>query len=391
MYTVTIGDDGTFAAEYVVPPALSIPLGTSGSAVDVAKNEDGTFSADGEVITAETRVTAANGNVYAAVLSPAGIPVGFDHVPAMQDVMLGALGGMITLTQAEDKSWWLGEMAVADGYVHTHANGNMYRLMLDAEGMWSAMYQQGEVMVKLETQESITLVRAEDMSWWLGSEAVDVGSEVWSDNGNKYTLSYTDGVWSAHFEPESMMIEGTGLVAMTREPDDMYDVGDSTLDASGVGDVMDGDTRYHVWMQDGALAGTRFDAAIHADSAGDIPEEAAFVMVGDLRKGSDLTADTDDDFGADIRPILSSDDEDTAANELGTVLKIGDNSFSMAALLGSGMASDMGDNFVANARAEIQKARGDVDALLSLTDEPTGLNGLLTTSWARIQTPVAAR
>ena len=55
MYTVMIGDDGMFSAEYVVPPALSIPLGASGSTVDVVRNEDGTFSADGEVITAETR------------------------------------------------------------------------------------------------------------------------------------------------------------------------------------------------------------------------------------------------------------------------------------------------------------------------------------------------
>ncbi len=45
MYSVTVGDDGSFAAEYVVPPALSIPLGTSGSSVDVVRNEDGTFSA----------------------------------------------------------------------------------------------------------------------------------------------------------------------------------------------------------------------------------------------------------------------------------------------------------------------------------------------------------
>ena len=113
----------------------------------MVRNEDGTFSADGEVITAETMVTAENGNVYAAVLSPEGVPVSAMHVAAMQDVMLGELGGTVKLTQAEDMSWWLGETAVADGYVHTHANGNMYALMMDAEGMWSAMYQKVEVMV----------------------------------------------------------------------------------------------------------------------------------------------------------------------------------------------------------------------------------------------------
>ena len=46
-----------------------------GNMYTVTIGEDGTFSADGEVITAETRVTAANGNVYAAVLSPEGVPV----------------------------------------------------------------------------------------------------------------------------------------------------------------------------------------------------------------------------------------------------------------------------------------------------------------------------
>ena len=365
MYTVMIGDDGMFSAEYVVPPALSIPLGTSGSAVDVVRNEDGTFSADGEVITAETMVTAENGNVYAAVLSPEGVPVGVMHVAAMQDVMLGELGGTVKLTQAEDMSWWLGETAVADGSVHTHENGNMYTLMMDAEGMWSAMYKKVEVIVQLGTQDPITLERAEDMSWWLGSEAVDVASEVMSDNGNTYTLWYTDGVWSARFEPESMMIEGTGLVAMTREGDDMYDVGDSTLEATGMGDVMDGDAMYHVWMQDDALMGARFDAAI----------------------------DTDTDHNtATLRelPFLSANDADTPGNELRThLVATGSNTdgrgmFSMGALLGSGMASDESMSFVNEAVEEIEDVRAYVSAVLALDDPLDGLPDILDDQWANL-------
>ncbi|MCY4535625.1 MAG: hypothetical protein OXB91_09690 [Bryobacterales bacterium] len=54
LYTVIISYDGMFSTEYVVPPALSIPLGSSGSAVDIVKNEDGRFSANGAVIAAET-------------------------------------------------------------------------------------------------------------------------------------------------------------------------------------------------------------------------------------------------------------------------------------------------------------------------------------------------
>ncbi len=373
MYTVMISDDGMFSAEYVVPPALSIPLGTSGSAVDVTKNEDGTFAimVDGEyqVITAETMVTAANGNVYRAILSPEGIPVGVMHVQAMQDVMLGDLGGTITLTQAEDMSWWYGEAHVTTGYMHTAANGNVYMLTVDSEGMWSAMYQQVEVMVALGTQGSITLVRAEDMSWWLGTEGVDVASEVMSANGNTYTLWYTDGVWSARFEPESMMIEGTGLVAMTREADDMYDVGDSTLAASGVGDVTDGDAMYHVWMDDGALMGARFDAAIDGDTDHYVTN------------------------GLGI-PRLSANDPDTPGNELRThLVATGDNEsgegmFSIAELLGYGMASDEGARFVDEAVETIEKVQADVSALLALDTQPANLegeNGILGGQWSKLE------
>ena len=369
MYTVLIADDGRFSAEYVVPPALSIPLGSSGSAVDVTKNEDGTFSAmvNGErrVITAETTVTAADGNLYRAILAPDGSPVGVMHIPAMQEVMLGELGGTITLTQAEDHSWWYGEMGVESGYVHTAANGNMYTLTLDSEGMWSAMYQKVEVMVDLGTQGSITLVRAEDMSWWLGSEAVDVASEVMADNGNTYTLWYTDGVWTARFEPESTMIEGTGLVAMTREADDMFDVGDATLPASGMGDVTVDGAMYHVWMDGGALMGARFDAAI----------------------------DTDTDFKTNTLagvPRLSGNDPDTAANEQRAYLLLtGDEAnegmFSMGALLGRGMASDEGASFVDEAMEAIEKVQTDVSALLALDSKPATLDTILESQWSKLE------
>ena len=109
MYTVMIGEDGAFTAEYVRPPALSIRLGISGSSVEIRRDEDRTFSAmiGGEwvTITADTTVTAANGNVYAAQLSPEGVPIGVIHVAAMQEVMLGELGGRVTLKQNEDMIW----------------------------------------------------------------------------------------------------------------------------------------------------------------------------------------------------------------------------------------------------------------------------------------------
>ncbi|MDE0623969.1 MAG: hypothetical protein OXH83_20085, partial [Bryobacterales bacterium] len=332
MYTVMISDDGMFSAEYVQPPALSIPLGNSGSSVQVRRNENLTFSAmiGGEwmVITADTTVMAENGNVYAAVLSPEGVPIGVMHVPAMQEVMLGALGGTVTLTQAEDMTWWLGEAEVKDGYVHTAANGNMYALMMDAEGMWSAMYQSVMVMVALGPNGSVTLERAEDMSWWYGSEAVatDGTAEVMG-NDRTYTLWYTDGVWTARFEPEAMEIMGAGgLMVFSREADDMYDVesvgSGMTLDASGAGDITtSAGAMYRVMMMDGMLMGTRFDGAPKGDTV--------HITVG--LYNSDLSDDAQVSYIAD--------DRETAFNEANTMVTIAGEKISLGDLLDDGMAS----------------------------------------------------
>ncbi len=341
MYTVMISDDGMFSAEYVQPPALSIPLGISGSTVEIRRNEDLTFSAmiGGEwmMITAETTVTAENGNVYAAQLSPEGVPIGVMHVAAMQEVMLGALGGTVTLTQAEDMTWWLGEAEVKDGYVHTAANGNMYVLMMEEHEdhhHWVATYQPVMVMVALGTQGSVELVRAEDMTWWLGSEGVGVGSEVMSDNGNTYTLWYTDGMWTARFEPAMMEIQGTGgVMAYSREADDMYDVesvgSGMTLAADGAGEITtSAGAMYRVMMMDGMLSGVRFDS-------GAIKGDTVHVTVGlydpEVRFGT-LNAQ-------DSQVSYNLDDRDTAANEANTKVTVAGESISLGDLLGSGMAS----------------------------------------------------
>ena len=318
---MTLGDDGGFAAEYVRPAAQSIPLGASGTSIEVRMNEDGSYSyLDGGqwlVVMADTRVTAANGNVYGWRLVN-GMPAP-DYIDHVVTVMLGALGGTLQLTQAEDMTWWLGDMQVMSGYVHT-ANGNQYVLTLDAAGMWSAVYQQNMVTVALGTQGSVSLAQAEDMSWWLGTEGVESGSEVMSESGNTYTLQYADGAWTARFEPESMMIAGTGLVAMTREADDMYDVGADTLPASGVGDVSDGDDMYHVWMADGGgLAGALFDAAI---------DDETRRVIGEL--GTKGPAEEAGIFN------LSGDDGKTTANELQTHLVVDGDEYSFADLLGRG-------------------------------------------------------
>ena len=386
MYTVTLGDDGAFGAEYVRPAAQSIPLGASGSMIDVRRNEDGSYSyMDGGqwlVITADSRMSAANGNVYRPLLAPDGrTPAGVMHVAAMQEVTLGELGGTLQLTQNEEMTWWRDEMQVESGYVHTvsvNGNENRYVLTLDEAGIWSAEYRPHEDQVALGTQGSVTLTRNEDGNWRLRSEAFASGDSVMSDSGNTYTLTYANGAWDWDFQPESMMIEGTGLTAMSKEDRSGYDVGGDSLPASGIGDVTVDGAMYHVWMADGGLAGSRFGQAYKSKTYRSATEDAIGINDAGLR-----------------RPVLSADDPETVANEQGTHLlmsgpattptQMEEGRFSFADLLGRGMASDSGERFAAEAVETIERARAEIAALLAIEDSNIDLKSVLSGRWNTVK------
>ncbi|MCY4189543.1 MAG: hypothetical protein OXD30_13775 [Bryobacterales bacterium] len=375
---MTRGDDGGFAAEYVRPAPFRVPLGTSGSSVEARINEDGTFSAllGGEwtPVTESTQVTAANGNRYGvSLVGDVPVPVYIDQVVT---VTLGELGGPLQLTQNEEMTWWLDEMQVESGYVHTvsvNGNENRYVLTLDEAGMWSAVYQQNMVTVRLGTQGSVTLTRNEAGSWWLGTEAVASGDVEVADNGNEYVLTYADGAWSAQFRPMSLEIEGTGLVAMTREADDMYDVtGGGTLPASGIGDVSEGDAMYHVWMAAGGLAGARFDDE----------QKDGRSNVGGI--GNPKLSEQDD---GGLLKAMGIEDKETIANELQTHLKVKGEYFSLGALLGTGQATRVGDDqstIVSTALDAIRELRQRASVSLNVFSESSqaaNLNSALTSAW----------
>ena len=122
-------------------------------------------------------------------------------------------------------------------------------------------------------------------------------------------------------------------------------------------------------MQDGALAGARFDAAFDGNT--DMTTNALPV------------------------PALSANDGDTAANELRTHLILtgststGEGMFSFGDLLGGGMATDEGARFVSGAMDSITKVRSDVSALLSLATPPSGLQGILDAQWDKLEDALA--
>ena len=66
------------------------------------------------------------------------------------------------------------------------------------------------------------------------------------------------------------------------------------------------------------------------------------------------------------------------------MIEIADHSFSMADLLGSGMASDMVGNSVAEAVSEIEQAPGRRSRAAQPVRSPDRLTGLLDTEWERV-------
>ena len=114
------------------------------------------------------------------------------------------------------------------------------------------------------------------------------------------------------------------------------------------------------------LMGARFDEAIDTDTDYEIGHE---------------------DFDL---PTLSANDGDTTANELMTHLVVtgdedaGMGMFSIGDLLGRGMASDEGTNFVSEAVKSIEKVRADVSALLALDSKPSTLEMILNGQWNNV-------
>ncbi len=139
--------------------------------------------------------------------------------------------------------------------------------------------------------------------------------------------------------------------------------------ASGKGTVTFDGVLYPFWRQDdGMLAGARFDKAINGDT--------------DYKRG-----DLDDP------PALTADDEDTAGSELRTGLTVAGETFPLSDLLGAGTSTQDGDNFVAEARTDVEKISAQVATLIDLfgdgdaTDKAT-LKAQLGNKWDDAQAAI---
>ncbi len=364
-YRLMKDTEGMWMAEYV-PMTGTVTVGSLGVTLETVRAEDGSWTVvspvSGEPETLTDGATfMVGGNSYTLMDDGEGNWMA-TYQEETVSVMLGMSGETVMLTKREDGSYWLGEMQVEDGVTMvTATNGNLYTLSMDADGMWMAMHEAPQTQVALGTSgTTVTLVREEDGSYTLDGDAFMSGGRVTAGNGNVYTVTMVDGAWMAEYQPESMAIEGTGgLMAVSREDGEGYDVDGAMLPSSGMGDIdTESSGSYRVRMEDGMLTGMRLDN-VKIDTATDYKTDGLSAM-----------------------PTMRGDDKSTAdINEANTALVVAGENYPFADLLGDGVSQTKGKNFVAEARTKLEGIREKIVQILDVFEKDSERDTQITNQW----------
>ena len=286
--------------------------------------EGGGFTRDGEPFTG-ARVTLEGGFEYVVSQATDGTWMA-QYQPKNVSFLLGDLGGMLTLVANEDGTFSDANGNPVVSGQNWQAGGNAYRLTLGEDGTWTGTYVQPlPQTVSLGTQGTVSVTRAEDGSWWIGETALmsgdtySMGTNA-SGGANMYRLTLEDGEWSAVYAPEAVTIAGTNLQATPDEDGEGYTVEGASLPASGKGDItvtFEGvDELYHVWATDDGLAGARYDYPIRSNTTWtvDVKKDTA-TGTGALPKPT-LSTDDRKTPGSELRTMVKLVGEDFSIGEL---------------------------------------------------------------------------
>ena len=221
-YELTLSN-GAWTASYV-PVEVMVTLGNTGTSVTLRRAEDMTWSIDGNPFKTGDRRTAG-GNEYELTLSNGAWTA--SYVPAEVVVALGNTGTSVTLRRAEDMTWSIDGNPFKSGDRRT-AGGNEYELTF-SNGTWTASYVPAEVVVALgSTGTSVTLRRAEDMTWSIDGAPFNSGGRWRTPSGSQFVLTLSNGTWSATFVPEKIYWTSDSKIQR------------ANLDGKGVEDVVTG-------------------------------------------------------------------------------------------------------------------------------------------------------
>ena len=413
-YTLTLGEDGTWMAEYR-EMVVDVLLGTSGETVVVRKAEDGSYwLGELAVESGVTLTTASNGNQFRLRLGEDGTWRA-EYVPMGGTVTVGSLGVTLEAMRTEDGTWTVvspvsGEPeTLVDGTTFMFG-GNTYTLSSDGEGNWMAEYREMVVDVLLGmSAEMVQLRRAEDGSYWLDDRQVEDGvTMVTAGNGNVYTLALgEDGMWTAlHAAPEATVKLGRSetTVTIVQAEDGTYTLNGEAFSSgsrvtAGNGNVYTVTLADGAWMAehmpervpikgtDGLLAVLREDrqaysvdgATLDLSGRGVITTQNSGIYRVWIQDGMLLGTRLDNvkidgqakfkTGGLSVHPAVREDDPDTPdVNEAQTALVVADEDYPFADLLAGGVLRTQGKNFLVDARMRLMEIRENIKTLLDLFD-----------------------
>ena len=173
----------------------------------------------GRLLRSGDTLTADNQSRYRVTLSNDTWTA--EYIPEPEIVRLGTSGDTVAVTRLENGSYAVGGTQIVSGYEYAAPNGNTYRLTF-SDGQWTADFQPTQVVVPLgQSGQTVTLVREEDGQYWLGRKVFRDGSTHTLPDGNVYRLTLANGEWTAEFVPAVVQVpagqSGTNLVLQRLE------------------------------------------------------------------------------------------------------------------------------------------------------------------------------
>ena len=254
-YKLTLAD-GKWSAEYVPPEPMAVALGTSGEALLIVREEDGSYQA-GDITfqSGEVLPPASNGNVYRLTFKDEEWDVEYvapDPVP----VQLGTSGESLSLTRQEDRTYKTddGELIENGEVWNLAANGSDYELTF-VDGEWSAEYvpPAPSTVTLGETRERLLVTRREDGRYEANGELLVSERPVAAKNGNMYRLTLANNEWTAEFVPQSFTVKlgGSGeTINLVKEEGGQYWLGRMVIEDGHIHPTRDGDS-YRLTLRDG--------------------------------------------------------------------------------------------------------------------------------------------
>ena len=228
--------NGVWTAEFIQPDPEPLALGTSGDAVLLQAQEDGSYHLDGQPLTSGRVVDADNGNQYRLVRGSNGVWTAEFVPPSPQLLPLGTTGETRQVGRLEDGGYTIDGRALVAGEVIEARNGNRYTLALGADGVWTAVYVAADPqLLQLGTSGDPPLLvyRQENGTFRLDGEPLLGGRVVEASNGARYRLRLRpDGTWYATYVSTDVSIQlgsSGGTLILTPNEDGTWQRGSSVF------------------------------------------------------------------------------------------------------------------------------------------------------------------